>query len=205
MTNTEVLDQPFSPTFKIFDHSQEAYNFLRPELTPLVLEAFPPEKIETDLTQDPLLNGLSENDEGDKVAYDSLEAAFTSPDTTIVLAESNGELAGFSLAMPVSKMKLHDQHGDDSNTAYVYLTARGEKFKGHRLATQMNKHMAQQLVSQGISYVQRDVMIDDGYYKQIKSDFGDSIISDRNHQEFRLNESRIVVDLQKYLRTLESR
>jgi len=100
-------------------------------------------------------------DEGIVVA-DSFEDAIRSPANTVATVERDGEIAGFSLAVPIEAFDP-ERAAEAGSTAYAYVSAIDPEFQNQGLIAPLSMELAHQLHDDGYTHVETEVVHKDGY------------------------------------------
>lgn len=137
----------------------------------------------------------------DVVAYPSLKEAFMSPDTSaVVLNDSSGDFAGFTLSVPIGKM-YPERSQESEETSYIYFTVLKENFRGQKLVGRMTDFLFEDLAKRGYKFVERDSMLENGYADSISRHYDASIVESYDHERFpEVGPERFFrIDINKYL------
>lgn len=194
MTEQKVPSEGLSQLkANIYDKAPESWDRIGKSAHELVVSTFGPE------FEGELLGGTDE-----VVAYPGLEEAFQSPETSVItLDDSNtGELAGFTLSMPIGKM-YPEREGESNETSYIYFTVLKEEFRGQKLVGQLTDTLFIDLAKRGNKFVERDSMIEDGYADKVSRHYEGSIVESYDHTRFpEVGPERFFrIDIDKYLKS----
>jgi hypothetical protein len=177
----------------VFDKTPESWDRIGDSAHNLVVSTFGEE------FSGQLLGGTDE-----VVAYESLEKAFESPETTVITLDdpNTGELAGFTLSMPIGKM-YPERESESDETSYIYFTVLQEKFRGQKLVGKLTDPLFVDLANNGYKFVERDSMIEDGYADKISRHYEGSIVESYDHTRFpEVGPERFFrIDIDKYLQS----
>lgn len=113
----------------------------------------------------------------------NLAALLANPEVTVAELEKDGQLAGFSLAMPIGTMDPARQ-AEATETAYIYYTALDPAEQGQGHVGPLMKIMEEKLRAQGYSYVEEDCMTANGYADSVQKNYADAIVESRDHIDF---------------------
>lgn len=159
---------------KVFDKTPESWDRIGSAAHDLVVSTFGEE------FNGPLLGGRDE-----VTAYESLEEAFKSPETSVIVLKKSGgeELAGFTLSMPIGKM-YPERDSESGETSYIYFTVLKEEHRGQKLVSQLTDPLFIELARRGYKFVERDVMIEDDYADKVSRNYEGSTVESYDHERF---------------------
>jgi ribosomal protein S18 acetylase RimI-like enzyme len=106
-------------------------------------------------------------------------------DPTTIVAEliEDGELAGFSLAVPIGKMDAA-RVNESNETAYIYFTGVRPELQGMGLVGKVMEDMHGKLQAHGYHFMERDCLIADGYADNVEKAYGDAIVQKNDHTKW---------------------
>lgn len=135
----------------------------------------------------------------DHTSYDNLSSAFCDPATVAFTLQDNGQLVGFTFAIPIDRFNPTRQR-EAQETAYLYGTAITPDHQGKKLVKSLTDPLLRTLLKRGYKFVERDAVIPNGYADAISRAYGDSIIESYDHERFELGPQRFFrIDIEKYL------
>jgi ribosomal protein S18 acetylase RimI-like enzyme len=129
-----------------------------------------------DNPDDPVLGATS-----DVVIAPNLAALLVDSEVTLASQETEGQLAGFSLAMPISRM-YPARSAEVHETAYIYYTAIAPDRQGQGLVEPLMRTMVEKLRTRGYSFIERDCRLENGYADKVQAAYAGAIIASHDHE-----------------------
>ena len=121
--------------------------------------------------------------EDDVIIAGSMRELFEDPESVIVPVEFDGELAGFTLALPIGRMDP-SRTSESADTAYIYYTAIKPEFQGKKLVAPLIDRLLVELGKKGFSFVERDSMVDNGYADKVERAHKGNIVNSYDHEKY---------------------
>lgn len=120
------------------------------------------------------LLGMQDHD----IVARSIPELLADPDNVLATTLVDGQVAGFSVAIPIAKM---DPTRTETNTAYIYFTGIMPNLQGHGHVAAVNKTMIELLKERGYEFVERDCVIKGGYADNIEKQYKHAVIKQYDH------------------------
>lgn len=135
-------------------------------------------------------------------SYVSLQDAFCSDDTTVILLQDptqKGKVIGYSLAMPINRM--NPIRTDGKETAYIYQTVVEDPYRGKGLVGLLTDPLFEELAKKGYRFVERDSRVRNGYADTVSKHYAGAFVEEPyDHDPFGIGvERHFRIDIQKYL------
>ena len=102
------------------------------------------------------------------------------PDTTVATLVEDGEVLGFSVAIPIGKMHMA-RHLESDETAYIYFTGIDPACQGKGKIAVLMDDMVAQLKARGYSFVERDCVLTQSYADNVEKVFAGAIVEKYDH------------------------
>jgi GNAT superfamily N-acetyltransferase len=129
--------------------------------------------------EEPIL-GLRDED----IVAHNLSSLLQSPDTTVVTAEEQGKVTGFSLA--VSLGRFDPSRNNETDAAYLYYIATDPSHRGEGIGRKLTDNLFQELREEGYNTVEVDAVISkdyaESYAAQLQKWFGHTAAFEFDHE-----------------------
>jgi len=177
-------------TIEIFDRTPESWVRIKDRILSMTAEG-------VGWDEDTPLFGQTD----DVIAYPTIEVAFQSPDSTVILLRDvRDELLGYTLAFPFEKMDPESAN-EKPKSAYIYFTIVDKDHRGQGFVGEITDPLFEELSEQGYEKVVRDSKRDNGYAAKIAKHYERSIDEAVDHEYWPEvgPQTRFTIDINKYL------
>lgn len=119
----------------------------------------------------------------DDVVAPDLKSLLRSPTTTLASHTENGEVIGFSLAVPIGEFNP-GRAAESDETAYIYFTGIEPSRQGEGVVGSVMDDMLGKLTEKGYGFVERDCVIENGYADKVEQQYQGAIVEQYDHTRF---------------------
>lgn len=102
------------------------------------------------------------------------------PDTTVATLVEDGEVLGFSVAIPIGKIHMA-RYLESDETAYIYFTGIDSACQGKGKIAVLMDDMVAQLKARGYCFIERDCVLTQNYADNVEKVFAGAIVEKYDH------------------------